>query len=49
LSLQAVAQLESLCHQLYESGDAALRVEAEKALVEFQNSDDRQARTYLSI
>ncbi|CAB4068948.1 XPO7 [Lepeophtheirus salmonis] len=35
-----VQQLEVLCKQLYESQEASLRSEAEKALVNFQNSPD---------
>ena len=38
---QEVAQLELLCKQLYESQDANQMSEAEKALVNFQNSSDR--------
>ncbi|XP_014218065.1 exportin-7 isoform X2 [Copidosoma floridanum] len=38
--LQEVRQLELLCKQLYESQDSAHRVEAEKALVNFQNAPD---------
>ena len=32
--------MEALCKQLYESQDASVRTEAEKALVAFQNSPD---------
>jgi hypothetical protein len=39
--LQEVCQLEVLCKQLYESQDANQMSEAEKALVNFQNSSDR--------
>ena len=38
--LQEVIRLESLCKELYESQDAGVRTEAEKALVAFQNSPD---------
>ena len=38
--LQEVIQVEALCKQLYESQDASVRTEAEKALVAFQNSPD---------
>ncbi|VVC45633.1 Hypothetical protein CINCED_3A018331 [Cinara cedri] len=37
--LQSIRSLEMLCKQMYESRDAALCVEAEKALVSFQNSN----------
>ena len=40
---QEVCQLEVLCKQLYESQDANQMSEAEKALVNFQNSNDRFA------
>ena len=33
-------RLEALCKELYESQDAGVRSEAEKALVAFQNSPD---------
>merc|ERR1719412_2266012 len=35
-----VLRLEALCKELYESQDAGVRSEAEKALVAFQNSPD---------
>jgi len=35
-----VLRLEALCKELYESQDASVRTEAEKALVAFQNSPD---------
>jgi hypothetical protein len=35
-----VAQLEVLCKQLYETGNANLRAEAEKALVQFSAQPD---------
>jgi len=38
---QEVQQLEVLCKQLYESQDPNQMSEAEKALVNFQNSSDR--------
>ena len=38
--LQEVLRLEALCKELYESQDASVRTEAEKALVAFQNSPD---------
>ena len=37
-------RLESLCKELYESQDAGVRTEAEKALVAFQNSPDSLGR-----
>lgn len=37
---QEIRQLELLCKQLYESQDGAIRSEAEKALVVFQDSPD---------
>ena len=37
---QEVIRLEALCKELYESQDAGVRSEAEKALVAFQNSPD---------
>jgi len=33
-------QLELLCKQLYETGDASLRSEAEKTLIQFASSPD---------
>lgn len=47
--LQEVQQLELLCKQLYESGNAALRAEAEKALVSFQNAPDTLAKCQLLL
>ena len=47
--------MEGLCKQLYESRDANQRSEAEKALVNFQNSTDRSpailvvVKTYLDL
>ena len=38
--LQELAQLEILCKQLYESSDAGLRGQAEKALISFTESPD---------
>lgn len=37
--LQSIPRLEMLCKQMYESRDSTLCVEAEKALVSFQNSN----------
>lgn len=37
---QDIQQLELLCNQMYEAQDAGTRVEAEKALVAFQESGD---------
>ena len=38
--LQELVQLELLCKQLYETGDANLRSEAEKTLIQFASSPD---------
>lgn len=38
--LQEIRQLELLCKQLYESQDTAVRADAEKALVVFQDGPD---------
>ncbi|KAL1122988.1 hypothetical protein AAG570_003312, partial [Ranatra chinensis] len=46
---QEVRQLELLCKQLYDSNDSALRVEAEKALVGFQNAPDTLAKCQLLL
>ncbi|KAI5740059.1 hypothetical protein M8J76_000138 [Diaphorina citri] len=46
---QEVRQLECLCKQLYESADGNLRVEAEKALVNFQNAPDTLAKCQLLL
>ena len=35
-----MSQLEVLCKQLYETGDASVRAEAEKALVQFSSTPD---------
>ena len=40
LNLQKLGQLEVLCKQLYESTDAAVRGQAEKALISFTESPD---------
>lgn len=48
-TLQEVRQLECLCKQLYESADGNLRVEAEKALVNFQNAPDTLAKCQLLL
>lgn len=42
-------QLELLCKQLYESSDPALRTEAEKTLVNFQNSPDSLSKCQLLL
>lgn len=49
LFLQEVQQLELLCTQLYESQDPNIRVEAEKALVVFQNSPDALSKCQLLL
>lgn len=49
LLLQEVQQLELLCTQLYESQDPNIRVEAEKALVVFQNSPDALSKCQLLL
>uniref|UniRef100_A0A8D8RPF3 Exportin-7 n=2 Tax=Cacopsylla melanoneura TaxID=428564 RepID=A0A8D8RPF3_9HEMI len=46
---EEVRQLECLCKQLYESADGNLRVEAEKALVNFQNAPDTLAKCQLLL
>ncbi|PBC33624.1 Exportin-7 [Apis cerana cerana] len=46
---QEVRQLELLCKQLYESQDSAHRVEAEKALVAFQNAPDTLTKCQLLL
>ena len=40
MDFQEVIRVEALCKELYESQDASVRTEAEKALVAFQNSPD---------
>lgn len=47
--IQEVRQLELLCKQLYESQDSAHRVEAEKALVAFQNAPDTLTKCQLLL
>uniref|UniRef100_T1H8L6 Importin N-terminal domain-containing protein n=1 Tax=Rhodnius prolixus TaxID=13249 RepID=T1H8L6_RHOPR len=46
---QEVRQLELLCKQLYESSDPTLRVEAEKALVGFQDASDTLSKCQLLL
>lgn len=46
---QEIQQLELLCTQLYESSDPNIRVEAEKALVVFQNSPDALSKCQLLL
>ncbi|XP_024219756.1 exportin-7 isoform X1 [Halyomorpha halys] len=46
---QEVRQLELLCKQLYESNDPSLRTEAEKTLVNFQNSPDSLSKCQLLL
>ncbi|XP_026275321.1 exportin-7 isoform X1 [Frankliniella occidentalis] len=46
---QEVRQLELLCKQLYESQDSSQRVEAEKALVGFQNAPDTLSKCQLLL
>lgn len=41
--------MELLCKQLYESNDPALRTEAEKTLVNFQNSPDSLSKCQLLL
>lgn len=41
--------MELLCKQLYESQDSAQRVEAEKALVGFQNAPDTLSKCQLLL
>ncbi|CAB3366026.1 Hypothetical predicted protein [Cloeon dipterum] len=47
--LQEVQQLELLCKHLYESGNSAVRADAEKALVNFQNAPDTLAKCQLLL
>ncbi|KAG8235862.1 hypothetical protein J437_LFUL016469 [Ladona fulva] len=49
LPLNEVRQLELLCKQLYESQDPNLRIEAEKALVGFQNAPDTLSKCQLLL
>ncbi|KAK1883856.1 Exportin-7, partial [Dissostichus eleginoides] len=44
-----LAQLEILCKQLYETTDSAVRLQAEKALVEFTNSPDCLSKCQLLL
>ncbi|RZF34199.1 hypothetical protein LSTR_LSTR003609 [Laodelphax striatellus] len=46
---QEVRQLELLCKELYESTDPSHRVEAEKALVGFQNAPDTLSKCQLLL
>ncbi|XP_065926342.1 exportin-7 isoform X6 [Magallana gigas] len=46
---QELLQLELLCKQLYETADANLRTEAEKALVSFANSPDCLSKCQLLL
>ncbi|ODN00853.1 Exportin-7 [Orchesella cincta] len=46
---QEIQQLELLCKHLYESNDAVQRAEAEKALVNFQNSPDTLVKCQLLL
>ncbi|OXA43995.1 Exportin-7 [Folsomia candida] len=46
---QEIQQLELLCKHLYESSDPIQRQEAEKTLVEFQNSPDSLVRCQLLL
>jgi exportin-7 len=48
-NFQEVQQLELLCKQLYESANSAVRAEAEKALVNFQNAPDTLAKCQLLL
>ena len=49
MCLQSLAQLEILCKQLYETTDTAVRLQAEKALVEFTNSPDCLSKCQLLL
>uniref|UniRef100_A0A8C6L3R6 Exportin 7 n=1 Tax=Nothobranchius furzeri TaxID=105023 RepID=A0A8C6L3R6_NOTFU len=46
---KGLAQLEILCKQLYETTDTAVRLQAEKALVEFTNSPDCLSKCQLLL
>lgn len=46
---QEVRQLELLCKQLYEATEPTHRVEAEKALVVFQNAPDTLSKCQLLL
>ena len=47
--MQELLQLENLCKELYETGNAAIRSEAEKALVAFAHSPDCLAKCQLLL
>lgn len=47
--IMEVRQLELLCKQLYESQDPNQRIEAEKALVGFQNAPDTLSKCQLLL
>lgn len=49
LCVQEVQQLELLCKELYEATDTVLRVQAEKALVVFQNAPDTLSKCQLLL
>uniref|UniRef100_A0A6Q2Z3G4 Importin N-terminal domain-containing protein n=1 Tax=Esox lucius TaxID=8010 RepID=A0A6Q2Z3G4_ESOLU len=46
---QSLAQLEILCKQLYETTETGVRLQAEKALVEFTNSPDCLSKCQLLL
>uniref|UniRef100_A0A8K9Y1Z2 Exportin 7 n=1 Tax=Oncorhynchus mykiss TaxID=8022 RepID=A0A8K9Y1Z2_ONCMY len=46
---QCLAQLEILCKQLYETTETGVRLQAEKALVEFTNSPDCLSKCQLLL
>lgn len=48
-SLQDIQQLELLCKQMYQAQDSAIRSEAEKALVAFQDSCDALPKCQLLL
>lgn len=47
--MQVLCRLEALCKELYESSDASVRCEAEKALVNFQNSPDTLSKCQMLL
>ncbi|KAM9539422.1 exportin-7 isoform 1-T1 [Salvelinus alpinus] len=47
--VQSLAQLEILCKQLYETTETGVRLQAEKALVEFTNSPDCLSKCQLLL
>ncbi|KAJ4939260.1 hypothetical protein JOQ06_028716 [Pogonophryne albipinna] len=49
VTTRGLAQLEILCKQLYETTDSAVRLQAEKALVEFTNSPDCLSKCQLLL